>query len=186
MWSTAFQERCLSLSCQCTGKYNSSVSTSFAIHTILVYKISGSPGILTPKIAGGLPDFLTCFTPVCTSIYGMDAHRFWQTPRFVDMEIRQMSMFLPLIYTLYSNSVSSSYWWRLLAQPVYYFPKNLKSQFEMSGLWRQAHTFLSKMTLFCNFGLNWGNRFTLDATLSISGVGLESLCGKQHTMYNCV
>ena len=29
---------------------------------------------------------------VCTSIYGMDAHRFWQTPRFIDMEIRRMPM----------------------------------------------------------------------------------------------
>ena len=45
-----------------------------------VYKISGSPGILTPKIAGGLPDFsnwetatLPCFTLICTSIYDMDA-----------------------------------------------------------------------------------------------------------------
>ena len=65
-----------------------------------VYKISGSPGILIPKIAGGCPDFSTwesaglpCFTPICTSIYGMDAHRFWRTPRFIDMEIRRMPMF---------------------------------------------------------------------------------------------
>ena len=72
-----------------------------------VYKLSGSPGILTPKIAGGLPDFSTwasgrlpCFTPICTSIYGMDAHRCWRTPRFIDTEIRRMPMFFFLIYTL--------------------------------------------------------------------------------------
>ena len=60
-------------------------------------KISVNSGILTPRIAGGLPDFSTwesaglpCFTPICTSIYGTDAHRFWRTPIFINMEIRQM------------------------------------------------------------------------------------------------
>ena len=75
-----------------------------------VYKISGHPGILTPKIAGGCSDFSTwlstglpCFTPVCTSIYGTDAQRFWRTTRFNGMGIRQIVMFFPLIYTLVTN-----------------------------------------------------------------------------------
>ena len=57
---------------------------------LAVCKISGNLGILTSKIAGGLPDFSTwesarlpCSTPVCTSIYGTDAHRFWRTTRLM-------------------------------------------------------------------------------------------------------
>ena len=75
-----------------------------------VYKLSGSPGKMTPKIAGGLPDFSTwasarllCFTTICTSIYGMDAHICWRTTRFIDMEIRRMPMFVFLIYTLFTT-----------------------------------------------------------------------------------
>ena len=75
-----------------------------------MYKISGHPGILTPKIAGGCPDISTwesaglpSLTPVCTSIYGTDANRFWRTTRFNDMAchmgIRRIAMFSPLIYT---------------------------------------------------------------------------------------
>ena len=74
-----------------------------------VYKISGHPGILTHKIAGGCQDFSTwesaglpCFIPVCTSIYSTDAHRFWRTTRFNDIGIRRIAMFCPFIYTLTS------------------------------------------------------------------------------------
>ena len=63
--------------------YNEAILTSLSIQLRKpVYKISWHPGILTPKIAGGSPDFLTwesaglpCFTPVCTSIYGTDMAR---------------------------------------------------------------------------------------------------------------
>ena len=53
------------------------------IGTNPVCKISWLPKLLAE---GGLPDFSTwesaglpCFIPVCTSIYGTDAHRFWRT-----------------------------------------------------------------------------------------------------------
>ena len=52
---------------------------------------------------------------VCTSRYGgMDAHRFWRTPRFIDMEIRRMPMFFPLIYTLKSLPIKTLYKHQLL------------------------------------------------------------------------
>ena len=95
---------------------NQKYITGIRIHPTLS-KISGHPGILTPKIVGGLPDFSTwestglpCFTPVCTSIYGTDAHMFWRTIRFIDMVISLIPMiFPPLICILHPNH--RSYWW---------------------------------------------------------------------------
>ena len=70
-----------------------------------MYKISGHPGILTPKIVGGLNlgiRRIAMFYTVClsTSIYGTDAHRFWRTTGFNDMVIRRIPTFSPLICTL--------------------------------------------------------------------------------------
>ena len=95
-------------------------------YTLAVYKISGSPGILTPKIADGLPDFSTWeYSPdyhvlhlsVLRFMAWMPiAHRFWRTPRFIDMEIRWMPMVFFLIYTLYTGILPRRKYTRTYAQ----------------------------------------------------------------------
>ena len=76
-------------------------------------RASGHPD---SQIAGGCPDFSTCesaglqcfFTPVCTSIYGTDAHIFWQTTRFIDhMGIRWIAnchVFFLIVHTPYKEN----------------------------------------------------------------------------------